>query len=327
MKAEFPPGSLPEGFAEQMVALDRSQPFSIFWEVRTLLYLGVVALTSGLGVLIYKHIDTIGHQALLAIIAALTAACFFYCAKRAQPFTRSRTTLASPWLDYVLLLGVLLLGIFVGYLQAQYSVFGDHYGLAVALPSLGYLLLAYRFDHRGVLQLGLAGLYTAVGVGITPQSVFQGDAFVPDRPVFAGLGMAALFTAVSVLSVRYDFKRHFSFSYVHLATHLSLIAALSGMFRSSGVGEMLYFLLIAGITVSLWFYARRHRSHYFLVCTVGYAYIAFTYVCMHILLRGLAYGGSSVIFLYVILSCVGTIYFFLNLKNFVGPENVGVSEK
>ena len=41
--------------------------FSVHWEVKTLLYLGVLLLTSGLGLLIYKNIDTIGHQAVLLI--------------------------------------------------------------------------------------------------------------------------------------------------------------------------------------------------------------------------------------------------------------------
>lgn len=327
MKAGFPSGSLPEGLQERIDNADRERPFSIFWEVRTLLYLGVVSLSSGLGILIYKNIDTIGHQTILALIAALTAACFWYCAKRARPFTTGPTAKESSWSDYVLLLGVLLFGIFTGYLQAQYTVFGTHYGLALSIPALLYLFLAYRFDHRGVLQLGLSGLCAAVGVVVTPLSAVDGNLFDHRTPVYAGLGMGVLFAAAGILSEKIDFKSHFNFSYVNFAMHLGLIASLTGMMTGGGFEEWMFFLLLAALTAGLWTYARRRKSHYFLLCAVLYGYIAFTYMVMHHLFQSSTMDSMSLLFLYFILSCGGTIYFFLNVKTFLGIPDAGVSEK
>ena len=51
--------------------------FSVYWEIKTLLYLGVLLLTSGLGLLIYENIDTIGHQFVLLLIALISGGCFF----------------------------------------------------------------------------------------------------------------------------------------------------------------------------------------------------------------------------------------------------------
>ena len=55
----------------------RSRLFSVHWELRTILYLGILLLTSGLGILVYKNLDTIGHQVILIFIAALCTGCFF----------------------------------------------------------------------------------------------------------------------------------------------------------------------------------------------------------------------------------------------------------
>ena len=54
----------------------KSDLFSVHWEVKTLLYLGVLLLTSGLGLLIYENIDTIGHKVVLGLIALICTGCF-----------------------------------------------------------------------------------------------------------------------------------------------------------------------------------------------------------------------------------------------------------
>src|ERR1700761_557767 len=87
--------------------------FSIYWELRFLLYLGVLLLSGGLGVLVYKNIDTIGHQAVLAFIALVMAGCFLYCLRHKRPFRWVKVEAPNSFFDYVLLLGCLSLLIFL----------------------------------------------------------------------------------------------------------------------------------------------------------------------------------------------------------------------
>jgi len=47
---------------------------------------------------------------------------------------------------------------FIGYLQYQYSAFGTHYGMATLIPMLALFLIAYYFDHLGILSLAIANL-------------------------------------------------------------------------------------------------------------------------------------------------------------------------
>lgn len=128
---------------------------SVHFEIRTFLYLGILLLTTGLGIVVYKNIDSIGHQAILAFIALITIGCFFYCYKHKKPFSKAKVQTPNSAFDYLLLLGTLSFLIFVGYLQYQYNVFGSNYGLATFMPMLALFYIAYDFDHMGILNLGI----------------------------------------------------------------------------------------------------------------------------------------------------------------------------
>ncbi|MBC7961215.1 MAG: DUF2157 domain-containing protein, partial [Vallitaleaceae bacterium] len=116
--------------------------FSLFWELKTLLYIGVSLLSTGLGILIYKNIDSIGHQVVLAAIASLCAGCFYWCNKHKMPFSYQRVESSGAFIDYILLLGTLSFLTFVGYLQVQYEVFGLHYGMATFIPMVVLFFIA-----------------------------------------------------------------------------------------------------------------------------------------------------------------------------------------
>jgi hypothetical protein len=60
---------------------------SVFGELRSLLYLGIVLFSTAIGLLIYKHIDTIGHEVLVICIVLVCAACFAFCIKKANGYT------------------------------------------------------------------------------------------------------------------------------------------------------------------------------------------------------------------------------------------------
>src|SRR5258708_27887814 len=159
-------GLISDATLQRVEAVESRSLFSLFWELRTLLYLGVLLLTSGLGILVYKHIDTIGHQAVLAFIAAVTAGCFFYCLRKKAPFNWEYTPAPTSTFDYILLLGCLSLLIFLGYLQYAYGVFGDAYGLATFIPMVILFVTAYFFDHGGVLSLAITNLAAWAGISI-----------------------------------------------------------------------------------------------------------------------------------------------------------------
>ncbi|MEO6850479.1 MAG: DUF2157 domain-containing protein, partial [Mucilaginibacter sp.] len=156
-----------ESFAK--VTAERKQPlFSIHWEVKTILYFGVLLLTGGLGLLIYENIDTIGHQVVLMLIALICTGCFIYCFKTTFPFSTGKVQAPNMGFDYILLLACISFITFVGYLQFEYKVFGINYGLATLIPMLVLFFMAYYFDHLGILNMAIANLAIWLGVSVTP---------------------------------------------------------------------------------------------------------------------------------------------------------------
>lgn len=323
MRTGFPPGSLPDGLLARIQARDAGKPFSLFWEARACLSLGVLSVSAGLGILVYKNIGTVGHQAILAAIAVAAVACFAYCFRRAPSFAWEAAPRIASGADYALWLGALLTGTFVGYLQARYSPFGERTALALALPAAFYLFLAYRFDHRGVLQLGVSGFCAAAGVAVTPVAAIREGLFDARLPVLTGLVLAVACGIAAWLSRRRGWKPHFAFSYGNFAAHLFFLACLGGMSAQNGFGEAAYFLLAAIGAVGLFAYARRKRSPYFTLVAVAYGYAAITLMVFRHMIYA-HWASAQLVFLYFLVSCAGAIWLFLDLKTL--RSDIAVSE-
>src|SRR5690349_1843670 len=63
---------------------------SVFYELRVLLYLGVMLFTTGIGILIYKNIGDLGHLLSIVVLFALTGVCFWYSFNKAAPYTNEK---------------------------------------------------------------------------------------------------------------------------------------------------------------------------------------------------------------------------------------------
>ena len=317
-------GLLPADQAAAIAAAERTQPFSLHYELRALLYLGITLLAGGLGVLVYQHIDSIGHGVITAVIAALTAACFTFAARHRAPFTWGVAARTSVGADYLLLLGCLLLVVLEGYAQYQYGVFGQRYGLATLLPALVFLPLAYWFDHRGVLAMGLTALASWVGLTVAPLAVLTQNEFWNDHTRGAATVLGILLMCAGFYSEFQSRKAHFAFTYLLLGSNLALAALATSLVQATmheqsavGLGST---VLVLGLCAGLFWYARRTQSYWFLVLAAGYAYFAACCVLVQLMMampESVAVMTGSVFFP---LSALLVVLFFVNLKKIMrGP--------
>src|SRR6185436_6516444 len=76
---------------KEIVAYRNLGIFSLNAELKLFLYLSVLLFTSGIGILIYENIDTIGHIAILSILLIVIVVCFYYCFKNSKGFQKSET--------------------------------------------------------------------------------------------------------------------------------------------------------------------------------------------------------------------------------------------
>lgn len=308
-------GYIDAGSFEKIKKRQENQLFSLHWELKTLLYLGVMLLSTGLGILIYKNIDTIGHQVILLIIAIISAGCFVYCAKHRSPFSRTQVKSEGALFDYLLLLGCLSFLTFVGYLQVQYTVFGTNYGMATFIPMLVLFFVAYVFDHLGILNMAIANLAIWMGVSITPARLLSSGNFSNERIIFTYLALGLILITTAYLTEKFSFKKHFRFSYLHFGIHISFIALLAGYFNVYNTAVSLFWIPgIALLAFYLYHVAIKNRSFYFLLLVVIYSYIALS----GLLINGLINTGKDdvlyLIPIYFIGSAVGLIRILLILN-------------
>lgn len=306
-------GIITAGELENIEQYELSKPFSIHWELRTILYAGILLLTSGIGVLVYKNIDTIGHQTILAAIAVAIAACFYYLLKNKQPYGNGEVKNISPLFDYIALLGCLLFGTFIGYLQFEYHPFGKQLWLATLLPSLLFLYCAYAFDHKGLLALGITGFTSTVGLSIAPMQLLSYSNFADIYVLLTALALGFALVLTANYSNQRGIKQHFGFSYYNFAVTLLFVACLALLFNYPY--KLFSFLLLAALCFYFVKYAIARQSFLFLLYAAVYGYVGLTYVVFSILLSD-SFGEASFMLgmMYVIASCFGVIIFFIKYK-------------
>jgi hypothetical protein len=304
---------LSEPQASVIGSYEAAKPFSIHWELRSILYLGIILFTSGIGIIIYENIDTIGHQVIIAAIAALTGACFYYTAKHSLPYSHQEVKNPNKFVDHVLLLGCTLFLALEGYLQFQYNVFGSRYGLAIIIPTIVFFFCAYRFDHRGALSMAITGLASWLGLTIAPLSILSDNDFTAERILVTAVALGVVLVVIGWLSDQKGLKRHFSFTYMFMGGNLASIAAMIGLFSHDL--KIVYFAI--GIALSAFFVYRARYAHslIFLLMGVIYGYSVITYSIFTTLGEDAAFALGTFYFLF---SSIGVIFFLLNFKKFLG---------
>ena len=288
--------------------------FTIHWELKILLYLSVTILSTGLGILVYKNIDTIGHQAVLAAIGLISIACFTWSYRNKLPFSTKKVESPDSFSDYVLLLGALSFLSFVGYLQFQLEVFGTRYGLATFIPMLFLFFTAYYFDHLGLLFLAIANLAIWMGVSVTPKDLLESRDFNNLTIIYTYLNLGLLLLAMALASRRYLFKKHFSFTYHHFGIHLTFIALISGYFHHTFYPALTWFIAITIVAGFIHQRAFKDKSFYFVLLTVLYAYIGLCGLVSRTLNLLNNNAAIYLIILYFIVSGLGLILTLISLN-------------
>ena len=295
---------------------EKNKPFSLHYELRMLLYLGITLLTGGLGVLIYQNLDTIGHEFIVALIGIITLACFTFAFWKRESFTWLEVKNLHHFSDFVLLLGCASFLILEGYLQFQYDLFGLKYGLVTFIPAILFFLCAYFFDHRGVLSMAITAFASWVGVSIAPLSVLKKNNFSTPNFLLTAIILGLVLSAFGLISEYKNLKKYFSFTYLLLGSNLTLIAALTGMF--SHPNWFNYALITLSLCVGLFLYSRQTQSYIFLLIGTIYGYIALTYL----LFKFAEAIDNELVYMfamyYFLLSGVGVIVFLMKIKKILG---------
>ena len=302
-------GLLPDEQRQIIADVEARRPFSLHWELRSILYVGILFLSSGLGLLIYENYDNLGHLSILGGIGLLCISAYAYAWYVRPPWTPALTQSPSPFGDYALVLGCLLFLSVEGYAQYEYTIFGTRYGLVTILPAVLFLGLAYRFDHRGVLGMGLTALMAWVGVTVRPLDLYLKTNFFDDRVIYSALALSGVVIGVAWLFQKQGIKPHFTFTYLLVIGNLLLVALLAGIFNVEKL-RFLFAIGLAAACVAFDQYARREQSFLFGLMAAVYGYIGLSY-----LLYTYLHPDEYVFTFYLLISGGALVVYLLNAKS------------
>src|SRR5688572_9356294 len=311
----FKKGFVTEDQFKKLNLITSGQLVSVFYELRSLLYLGVMLFTSGMGILIYENIGDLGHIISIIILCVLTVICFWYTFKHAVPFTNEQVKSPTPYYDYVLLMGSLLLISVQGYLQLQYGILDNALEYSTLITAAYFFYIAYRFDHLGILSLAITALASFWSISLSPQKWYSGDFFSDSNLHIIAIIFSTVVTALALLLDRQAIKKHFTFTYLNFCTLIFFVATMVGLFDDGPYG--IYLLLIYGGCVFTFYMARWKKSFLFLLYAFIAAYIGTTFFLADTVLKD----GIEIWFFYSIASCGGFIYFIIKFKNYFTRES------
>lgn len=280
---------------------------SVFYELRTLLYLGVLMFTTGAGVLIYQNIGELGHIISIILLTLIMIGCFWYVINHGQDYSNERVDSPSTYFDYLLLLGCLLFVSIQGYIQYQYGVFSLWMEWNTLITAAFYFYVAYRYDHLGVLSLAITAFASFWGLKISAPR-WQSDLYGSDLHITALIFSAALAGIVFYLD-RKSIKKHFTFTYLNFCFLIFFTGALSGIFIDPDF-DLLFVFLIYAACVMAWYHSRSKKSFLFLLYAFVAGYVATTYLLGKYIFED----EPALWYYYFLISCGGVIYLIIRYK-------------
>jgi hypothetical protein len=248
-----------------LAGLCRREPFSLFLELNVLLYAGVLAFVAGLGWTVSTWSHQLGDVLVLTILSTILAACFWYCFSRAPAWSPAATPAPNPIFDYVLYLGSLIWSLELAYLENRFHVLSGQVDFYLLATTGLFFFLAYRFDNRFVLSLGLSSLAGWFGLTISHWSADQDVAYRQYALLYCllvGVGGA--------LAQRRGLKPHFLATYLNIVANVLFWALLSGVFNRQGYGVWLLALFVACGASLAWGLAGRRFAFVAYAAVYGY---------------------------------------------------------
>ena len=225
-------GALTSEEAGPLGRVARGELVSVRPELRLLLYGGVLAVMGGVGLLVQQNLDRLGPVAIAAGLWIAAATALAWALRHAPPFSWGAARAPHLAFDYILLLGVLLTGAALAYVEVKFTPLGPAWGAHLLVMSLFAAALAVRGDSRIVAGLALTTFAAWRGVSASPlaRSFWTSGEGAGWLRINEGL-TGSLFVALGYVLVRSDRKGHFE----PVAAYLGWLLVLGAIF--SGIGE------------------------------------------------------------------------------------------
>ena len=217
-------GLLAPAAAASLLRSARGELLSIRGELRAVLYFGVLAIVTGVSLLVKENLDRIGPMAIAVGIGLAALACLAWALSGGLGFSWLGAESSDLAFDFLLLLGILLFGADLAYIEAKFTPLGDAWGYHLLFMSLVTAALAVRCDSRTAWSLALSTFAAWRGVaaaGVVGGIWGRSEISLRWNLILCGLAFLGLGFAMR----RFDRKRHFE----PLTTFFGAFGVLAGV--------------------------------------------------------------------------------------------------
>ena len=247
----------------------RGELLSVRGELGVLLYAGVSLVVAGAGLLVKQNLDAIGPLGIALGIGAAALLALAWVARKAPRFTWGEAPSPHLALEYVLLLGLLLIGADLAFIEVKFTPLGADWPWHFFIISLVALVLAVRYDSRVAFSLALCSFAAWRGVSVSFVEwrwYWVSSEVVRFNMIVCGIA----FLGLGALLVRAQRKAHFEPVATYMGWLLVVGAFFQGMcqvYPPSGRLDAMV-LLLMGAGLALWM-LRKERFWLFAIGVVG----------------------------------------------------------
>lgn len=202
----------------------RGELLSVRGELRAVLYIGVLLLVAGVSLLVKENLDRIGPVTIAVAIGLAAVGCLAWALHRAPAFRWGMAESTDWTFDFLLLLGILLLGADLAFVEAKFTPLGANWSYHLLVMSLVTGAFAVRGDSRLCWSLALSSFAAWRGIAATRLgSELLGPSQTPLRINLILCGL--VFVALGLALRRFDRKAHLE----PLTTFCGALATLGGL--------------------------------------------------------------------------------------------------
>lgn len=297
---------------EFLEAIDSNKIISLYNELRLTLYLGIMLLSTGIGYFAYQNMGKIGHITCMTLLFVGIIACFYYIMKYAVAYSNSEVTVTHPFYDYILIMvALLIIGLF-GYIQVYFNLVHLLLNWSTLISALILLFMAYRFDNRGLLSMGITALSATLGIVISPVNWTKGQ-WLPTMDLYnTGILLGVAFIVFGQFSQYKHIKSHFRFTYQNFGLLIFIISCIAAMFDSQF--QVLYSFLLLFAAAAVIYYSWEYKEFLFFLYSSIAEYIALTYLIIKVIQT--THTDVYILLAYYFpFTCIGYIVFLIKKKN------------
>jgi hypothetical protein len=249
---------------------------SVYYELRLLLYLGIMLFTCGIGYIVYQNMGEMLHIVLMSLLGVSIVASSYYINFKSKLYNHQSVNVEHFYFDYIVVLTALLLISLFTYVQVYFDLVELLIKWTSLISGVVFMMVAYRYDNKMVLSLGITALAAALGLSISPVGWTSGSNFDELNIYVLSVIFGTVLLGMGYLSTSKDIKKHFTFTYQNFGLLLVYFGLLALMFDTNNEVLMAFVTLL--ISGTLGWYTWKHKLFLFFLYSCITGYIAFTFL-------------------------------------------------